>query len=124
MIFMFFRLSFHWSSKKVDFELKSFLVILKIIGIEPVYIIEFMRTSKEFAGYGYDPNEDLRNFKTSIRDASFVDITFTLTFNAESFRNAYVAEDVESKSNIDGSVRTVRAIQTVRTKRAVRSSVI
>ena len=68
-----------------------------------MYIIEFMRTSKEFDGYGYDPSEQLRNFKTSIRDASFVDITFTLTFNAQSFRTAYVADDVESKSNIDGS---------------------
>jgi len=37
----------------------------------------------------------LRNFKTSIRDASFVDMTFTLTFNAENFRQAYDAEDVE-----------------------------
>ena len=47
-----------------------------------------------------DESEDLRNFKTSIRDASFVDITFTLTFNAEDFRQSYVAADVESKSNI------------------------
>ena len=47
-----------------------------------------------------DESEDLRNFKTSIRDASFVDITFTLAFNAEDFRQSYVAADVESKSNI------------------------
>ena len=45
-----------------------------------------------------DGSEELRNFKTSIRDASFVDITFTLTFNAENFRQAYVAADVERKS--------------------------
>ena len=55
---------------------------------------------KAFAGYGLDQSEELRNFKTSIRDASFVDITFTLTFNAENFRDSYVAADVESKSNI------------------------
>ena len=47
-----------------------------------------------------DQSEELRNFKTSIRDASFVDITFTLTFNAEDFRDSYDAADVESKSNI------------------------
>ena len=47
-----------------------------------------------------DDSEDSRNFKTSIRDASFVDITFTLTFNAENFRDSYDAADVESKSNI------------------------
>ena len=58
---------------------------------------------KEFAGYGLDGSEEsnfISNFKTSIRDASFVDITFTLTFNAEDFRQSYVAADVESKSNI------------------------
>ena len=32
---------FHWSSKK-DFELKSFLEILKILEIEPTFIIEFV----------------------------------------------------------------------------------
>ena len=47
-----------------------------------------------------DASEELRNFKTSIRDASFVDMTFTLTFNAENFRQAYDAEDVERKSKI------------------------
>ena len=47
-----------------------------------------------------DETENLRNFKTSIREASFVDITFTLTFNAENFRDSYVAADVKSKSNI------------------------
>ena len=47
-----------------------------------------------------DESEESRNFKTSIREASFVDITFTLTFNAEDFRRSYVAADVESKSNI------------------------
>lgn len=51
--------------------------------------------SQEFAGYGLDESEESRNFKTSIRDASFVDIKFTLTFNAESFRQAYNAANVD-----------------------------
>ena len=64
------------------------------------YILERMRTLEAFEGYGLYEGEELRNFKTIIRDASFVEITFTLTFNAEDFRQNYVAADVESKSNI------------------------
>ena len=63
-------------------------------------MIYFMQTLKEFAGYGLDESEESRNFKTSIRDASFVDIKFTLTFNAESFRQAYNAANVDRKSKI------------------------
>jgi len=49
----------------------------------------------EFANYGLDNSENARNFKTSIRDGRFVDIKFTLLFNAEDFKNAYVTSDVE-----------------------------
>ena len=63
-------------------------------------ILERMRTLEAFEGYGLYEGEELRNFKTIIRDASFVEITFTLTFNAEDFRQNYVAAHVESKSNI------------------------